>query len=259
MNTRNQDAVRAVVAALEAQGDAAQRQVLTGFFKTGKGEYGEGDRFLGVRVPQTRQVAKHFRKVDLAVVDSLLQSAYHEVRLCGLLILVEQFTDALKAYRRRRAGLEPLESLLVFYLGHADRCNNWDLVDLTAPKVLGEWLMIDAVAAGRKRAELDRLAGSSCLWEQRIAMVCTMTPLRYGSPEYTLTYAERLVHHPHDLMHKAVGWMLREMGKRVDMALLRAFLERHAATMPRTALRYAIELMSADERKHWMDLKPQRP
>lgn len=229
-----------------------QRQVLLRFFKTAPGEYGEGDEFLGLKVPETREVVKCvWKDLPLDEVPVLLLSRWHEVRLCGLLVLVEKFSRLLT---KRLAGdpeaLRQREELLQMYLHHADRANNWDLVDLSAPKILGEWV----VRADRERAlrTLDALADSPNLWRQRMSIVCTWTTSKAGDPSWCLRYAERHLHHTHDLMHKAVGWMLREMGKRVSMDLLRDFLRQHLHEMHRTTLRYAIEKMDEEERRYWM-------
>lgn len=247
-----------VIAYMESMRDDAQRGVLMRFFKTGPGDYGEGDEFLGLKVPQTREVVKHvWRDYPLSEVPPLLMSRWHEVRLCGLLILVAHFerlttkrlaTDA-EAVRQRK-------EILAMYIKYAERANNWDLVDLSAPKILGTWLTVDVgvnVRTEEALSLLDSLADSPCLWKQRMSIVCTWKTTQMGDPSWCLRYAERLLRHPHDLMHKAVGWMLREVGKRVSMDLLRDFLRQHVDAIPRTALRYAIELMSADERKYWMN------
>jgi len=233
--------------------DARQRQVLMQFFKTGPGEYGEGDEFLGLKVPQTRVIVKEVKDLPIGEVPLLLASRWHEVRLCGFLILVDRFEglcksrliDAPDAIRQR-------DTILQMYLDHAHQANNWDLVDLSAPKIVGRWLLLPTYFEKTKQQTLDDLAQSNNLWKQRISMVCTWMPTRQGDPSWCLRYAEMHLHHPHDLMHKAVGWMLREMGKHVSMDLLREFLRQHSQGMPRTTLRYAIEKMSAEERQHWM-------
>ena len=224
-----------------------------GFFKTGEGEYGEGDELLGLKVPQTREVVKQAQDTPLEEIPTLLMSRWHEVRLCGLLILVSQFerlakpklADNQDAIRRR-------DEILRMYLQYAHQANNWDLVDLSAPKILGRWLLLPTLITTPKLQVLDELAHSDNLWKKRMSIVCSWTTSRDGDPSYCLRYAEMHLHHPHDLMHKAVGWMLREMGKYVSMDLLRAFLQQHAHEMPRTSLRYAIEKMDDDERKYWM-------
>lgn len=241
---------------METLRDEEQRRVLIRFFKTARGEYGYGDEFLGIKVPRTREVVKAVAKdMPLSEIPELLMCRWHEVRLCGLLLLVWKFerlatkrlTDDAEAMRRR-------DEILLLYLKHAERANNWDLVDMSAPKILGCWLMLPSALGDRdyKLRVLDKLAASPCLWRQRMSMVCTWKTLQMGDASWCLRYAEIHLHHPHDLMHKAVGWMLREMGKRVSMDLLRDFLRQHAHEMHRTALRYAIEKMTDEERQHWM-------
>ena len=241
---------------MESLQNEKQRQVLMRFFKTGPGEYGEGDEFLGLKVPQTRQVVKMVaRETPLSEIPELLMSRWHEVRLCGLLILVDKFEKlATKRLENDDAAIRGRDEIVVMYLQYAERANNWDLVDLSAPKILGHWLLLPTNLSD-KRKIMDELAASPCLWKQRMSMVCTWKTTQAGDPSWALRYAEVHLHHPHDLMHKAVGWMLREVGKRSSMDLLCQFLERHAHEMPRTALRYAIELMSDDERKYWMGIK----
>ena len=265
---------------MESLRNDEQRQVLMRFFKTGPGEYGEGDEFLGLKVPQTREVVKLVAKdFPLDQVPKLLMSPWHEVRLCGLLILVDKFGKlAIKRMETNAEAITRRDEILTMYLRYAERANNWDLVDLTAPKLLGHWLLLPTEAPSApllsplkggglngggeigyhldyKRDLLDSLATSSCLWRQRMSMVCTWKTSQQGDPSWCLRYAEIHLHHPHDLMHKAVGWMLREMGKRVSMDLLRDFLRQHAHEMPRTMLRYAIEKMPEQERKMWMNIR----
>ena len=253
-----------VIAVMEQQRDEEQRQVLMRFFKTGPGQYGEGDEFLGLKVPQTRQVVRLATNLSLDEVPQLLHSRWHEVRLCGLLLLVDRFE---RSARRRLvddpSAIARRDEVVQMYLDHAPCANNWDLVDLSAPKILGHWLLLPTglgrevvgLHTDHKLSVLDHLADSDNLWLQRMSIVCTWKTSQHGDPSYCLRYAERHLHHTHDLMHKAVGWMLREVGKQVSMDLLRQFLEQHAHEMPRTALRYAIERMSVDERHYWMDLK----
>ncbi len=251
---------REIIEYMESLKNDKQRQILMGFFKTGPGEYGEGDEFLGLKVPQTREVVKQIAQgFSLSEVPMLLTNRWHEVRLCGLLILVTQFEKA--ATRRLESAPEAIrrrDEILTLYLNYADQANNWDLVDLTAPKILGHWLLLPtALGDGSekyKRQVLDQLAKSKNLWRQRMSIVCTWKTSQQGDATWCLRYAEMHLHHPHDLMHKAVGWMLREMGKRVSMNLLREFLRQHAHEMPRTMLRYAIEKMSETERKQWMHI-----
>ena len=329
-----------IIAYMESLRNEEQRRVLMGFFKTGPGEYGEGDEFLGLKVPQTREIVKNvWKEFPLSEVPELLMSKWHEVRLCGLLILVAKFerltkgtaaTTPLECTGRtgiKRTPLEctenmnnkdatlectgrtgimttPLEcteeaikgrdEILTMYLKYAEQANNWDLVDLSVHKILGHWLLLptnlkdplpspclggerppqspclrgerppqspclgggqDPLRIPYKRKVLDELAQSENLWKQRMSMVCSWKTSQMGDPSWCLRYAEVHLHHPHDLMHKAVGWMLREMGKRVSMDLLRDFLRQHAHEMPRTMLRYAIEKMSEEERQKWMKIE----
>ncbi len=242
-----------IIGYMESLKDEKQRQVLMRFFKTGVGQYGEGDEFLGLKVPQTRQIVKlTVGDTPLDQVPELLMSPWHEVRLCGLLILVEKFSRlAKKRLENDETAIVGRDEIVKMYLHHAERANNWDLVDLSAPKILGHWLLLPT-HLGDKQQIMDSLAASPCLWKQRMSMVSTWKTTQAGDPSWGLRYAEWHLHHPHDLMHKAVGWMLREVGKRCGMDLLRQFLERHTHEMPRTALRYAIEQMTDDERKYWM-------
>ncbi len=223
--------------ALESCADPLKREFLPRFFKTGKGEYGQGDKFLGVVVPNIRAVAKQYREVSFDVLARLLQSPWHECRLCALLILVERFRKSDESGKKR---------IFDFYLSRTKHVNNWDLVDLSAPGIVGAYLKDKPC-----RDTLYRLADSPLLWEQRIAVVSTYTLIKNDDFIDILALAERLLHHPHDLMRKAVGWMLREMGKR-DKELLVQFLEKHCRVMPRTMLRYAIEKFPEEERKEFM-------
>ncbi len=248
---------REIIDYMESLRDDEQRRVLMRFFKTEPGDYGYGDEFLGLKVPQTREVVKKAKDVPLDEIPELLMSKWHEVRLCGLLLLVSKFerlatkrlTDEEKAIRER-------DEILLLYLKYAEQANNWDLVDLSAPKILGHWLLLPTYLGDGtddcKRQVLDELAQSQCLWKQRMSIVCTWKTSQQGNPLWCLRYAEIHLRHPHDLMHKAVGWMLREMGSRVSMDLLRDFLRQHAHEMSRTTLRYAIEKMDEAERRRWM-------
>ena len=248
-----------IIRYMESLRNEEQRRVLMGFFKTGPGEYGEGDEFLGLKVPQTREVVRAAKDLPLSEVPVLLMSHWHEVRLCGLLIMVDMFEkQATKRLTHDTKAICKRDEILTMYLKYAEQANNWDLVDLSAPKILGHWLLLPTnLGDGTedyKRQVLDELAQSSNLWRQRMSIVCTWKTSQMGDASWCLRYAEIHLHHPHDLMHKAVGWMLREMGKRVSMELLREFLRQHAHEMPRTALRYAIEKMTDAERKQWMSI-----
>jgi len=227
----------AILHSLRQHMDAEKAIVLPRFFKTGEGEYGEGDKFLGITVPHIRLVAKQYGHAPLEVVNRLLDSEWHECRMCALLMLVMQY---------KKATEEDKQAIFDLYLSRTERINNWDLVDLSAPGIVGEHLY-----PCTDRSILFRLAESPLLWNRRIAMVSTLTFIRRGDFNDTFALADKLVTSRHDLMQKAVGWMLREMGKR-DIALLRIFLDKHAATMPRTMLRYAIEKMDSAERHDWM-------
>ena len=266
-----------IITYMESLRNEEQRKVLMGFFKTAPGEYGYGDEFLGLKVPQAREIVKSVaHDFPLGEIPELLMNRWHEVRLCGFLILVAKFEKlATKRLENNPDAIKQRDEILTMYLQYAEQANNWDLVDLSAPKILGHWLLLptnlghhpdlphigeeDRLQKDYKLKVLDDLAASPCLWKQRMSIVCTWKTSHQGDPSWCLRYAEIHLHHPHDLMHKAVGWMLREMGKsrpevQAGMNLLRDFLRQHAHTMPRTMLRYAIEKMSEQERKEWMSI-----
>jgi 3-methyladenine DNA glycosylase AlkD len=229
-----------LLARLEALADPAQAVFSQRFFKTGPGQYGAGDQFLGIRVPAVRRLVREFRATPLADAVTLLASPWHEARLLGLLLMVERYGRGDAAER---------QSVYDAYLGHTARINNWDLVDVSAPNIVGRHLL------DRDRGLLDRLAASASLWERRIALLATHAFIRNGEFADTLALCERLLDDRADLIHKAAGWMLREVGKR-DGAVLAGFLDRHAAGMPRTMLRYAIERLPPVRRHHYLTLKP---
>ena len=212
------------------------------YFKTGPGEYGEGDVFVGASVPAQRAIARACRGLARSELDLLLRSPVHEERLTALLGLCEQHAHGDAAARA---------SLSRYYLSRLRRVNNWDLVDVSAPTLLGEQLV-----AG-DHALLDELAASRDVWSRRVAMVATFARTRRGDATAALHVATRLLYDEHDLIQKAVGWMLREVGKRAGIDALEAFLEQHAATMPRTALRYAIERFPKAERDAWLARRAQ--
>lgn len=231
------DDLDAIRARLRALGDARHAAILQRFFKTGPGEYAEGDVFIGVRVPVTRKLAAQCADLPLAKLLELLRSPIHEERLLALILMVRAFArgdDALRA------------KLYDAYLANTRHINNWDLVDASAEHIVGPWL------ADKSRAPLDRLARSSSLWERRIAIMATFAFIKQGDAATTLRLAKRLLRDPHDLIHKATGWMLREVGKRVSRAQLLAFLDAHAAEMPRTMLRYAIEHLPKARRDRYL-------
>ena len=228
--------------ALEELENGYQADQLGWFFKTGPGEYGEGDKFLGLKVPQTREVSKRFQDLSLDQIEILVNDAFHEVRQLGLFILVLQFKKA--------KTLELRKKIFDFYLKIAKqgRVNNWDLVDATAP-YLGAHLV-----ETKNTKLLGDLAKTNDLWLNRISVIFTFAFLKEGIIEPTLWMAEFHLDHKHDLMHKAAGWMLREMGKSHHKALV-SFLEQHATRMPRTMLRYAIEKFPEGQRKAWLAKK----
>lgn len=225
--------------ALEKLENHYQAHNLGWFFKTGPGEYGEGDKFLGLRVPQTRAISKEFQDIPQDQVAILLEDEYHEVRQLGLFILVLQFKKTKK--------LEEQEQIFNFYIEQAKngRVNNWDLVDATAP-YLGDYLV-----RTNNLKPITELSKTKDLWLNRISVMLTFAFLKAGDPNPTLEMAEHFLSHQHDLMHKATGWMLREMGKNHPFEL-HNFLEEHATKMPRTMLRYAIEKLPEKTRKAWL-------
>ena len=232
----NAPTAKEIHANLRSLGDPQIAEHSLRFFKTGKGEYGEGDRFLGIRVPEIRDVARQCRKVKLEVVRSLLGSPWHEARLLATVILVDQY------HRGDDARKEAIYSL---YCDNLRFINNWDIVDNSAPRLVGPHLET------RDRAQLYSWAASSNLWERRIAIMATFHFIRQNDFTDALTLSERLLNDPEDLIHKAVGWMLREIGKK-DRGVEEAFLVKHADRMPRTMLRYAIEKFPERERKAWL-------
>ncbi|HPC20198.1 MAG: DNA alkylation repair protein [Kiritimatiellae bacterium] len=234
---RKSATVNAVLRELKWLRHPAQAAILQRFFKTGPGEYGEGDVFWGLKVPQTRAVLARFPEVSLAVANELLDSPVHEARFFAVAALVRAYAAGGAVERR---------AIFDFYLARAERVNNWDLVDASAPGIVGRHL-----PPGGGRRVLAKLAKSANLWERRIAMVATLEHIRQGCLENTFWLAGRLLADPEDLMHKAAGWMLREAGKR-DRAALEAFLAAHAARMPRTMLRYAIERLPVERRRAWL-------
>ena len=230
---------------LKSMADPDKAAILQRYFKTGLGQYGEGDIFIGVMVPQSRKVAKKFSQLQLVEVKMLLYSHIHEERLVALLILVWRYSSAL-------SSREEKEEIVKFYLDNIKQVNNWDLVDLSAPNILGAHLI------DRDRMLLYRLARSENVWERRIAILATYHFIRNGDFSDTLKIAEMLLQDRHDLIHKAAGWMLREVGKR-DVASEEAFLEKHRSVMPRTMLRYAIERLPESKRRRYKKNPIDRP
>jgi 3-methyladenine DNA glycosylase AlkD len=225
---------------LQSLADPAKALVLARFFKTGPGDYGEGDKFQGVVVPKVRRVVKAHRNAPRREVRKLLRSKFHEERLTALLILVDQYQRGDDTQKR---------DIYKLYLASAAHINSWDLVDLTAQHIVGAYL------DGKDTSVLTRLARSQNLWERRIAMLSTYYSIRQGDSRVALRIAELLLHDPHDLIHKAVGWMLREIGKRCSLKEELRFLDAHAGAMPRTMLRYAIERLPERLRLHYLKVK----
>ncbi len=220
--------------ALVARSDEEKKIVLPRFFKTGKGQYGEGDKFLGVTVPNIREVAKEFKDANFDVIEELIHSPWHEMRMCALLILVNN------------SKKEVTKNTFDFYLSQTKHINNWDLVDLSAPQIVGQFLL------DKDRDILYKLAESDLLWDNRIAIVSTLTFIRNNDLDDTYRLSLKMMYHKHDLMHKAIGWMLREAGKR-DAKRLYDFVMANKSIMPRTMLRYSIEKFDNETRKKLME------
>jgi len=229
----------AITKAINAQANPERAEHSMRFFKTAKGQYGAGDVFLGLTVPMQRAIVKDFRDLDMPSVLRLLQSKYHEFRLIALLIMVSQF---------ERGDDKVKKHIVDLYLAHTKWINNWDLVDSSAHKILGPWLFT------RNRKILYTLAKSTLLWERRIAIVSTFAFIRENQLDDTIKLSEMLLNDTQDLMHKAVGWALREVGKK-DVTTLEAFLDNHAKMMPRTMLRYAIEKFPEKKRNMYLKMK----
>ena len=223
---------KTITSELQALSDAEKREIFPKFVKAGKGEYGEGDRFLGVTVPNIRAIAKLHKDISIEEIRELIQSEWHEVRLCALIIMVEKSKKKDEALRKELFNL---------YLSQTKRINNWDLVDLSCRFIIGEYLL------DKSRDILYQLAQSPLLWDNRIAIVSTYAFIRKGQLEDTYALSDLMKQDPHDLMHKAIGWMLREAGKR-NPERLYDYVMSHRADMPRTMLRYAIEKFSPKER-----------
>ena len=229
-----------VIEELTFQASASKAFELQRFFKTGPGQYGEGDAFIGVAVPDIRKVARKYKDLSLIELEKLLASDIHESRLCGLIILTLQFKATNDARQHKKIFDFYIKALKARYI------NNWDLVDVSAP-IIGTYLVDNS----DPYPLLTKLAKSKSLWERRVAIIFTFAFIRAGELDPTIEISELLLKDEHDLIHKAVGWMLRELGKR-DGVLLRKFLTDHSKQMPRTALRYAIEKMPESERKRWL-------
>ncbi len=232
----NTDAA-ALIEKLDGLADPRQAAILQRFFKTAPGQYGYGDVFLGIKVPVQRKIAKKYQHLSLPAISHLLKSRIHEHRLTALLILNMQYQKADSPNR---------ETIFRFYMKHKKAVNNWDLVDLSAPAIAGDYLL------DKDRTILYELAQSKNLWDRRIAILSTFQFIRHKQTKDTYNLARTLLNDPESLIHKAVGWMLREAGKRIDTPELTTFLDRFAASMPRTMLRYAIERLPEKQRKAYL-------
>lgn len=249
--------------------DPDKAKILQWFFKTGKGEYGEGDKFLGITVPKMRTLCKNYLELSLADIEVLLASKWHEKRFAALLLLVAKYQRASKAESAAAKSQQPgskkarslqaenqnAHEIFEFYLAHTATINNWDLVDVSASYIIGHYLFtVDSLSIKQRRTKLHALARSNSLWERRIAIVATHYFIRSGFHDDTLVIAEKLLGDKEDLIHKAVGWMLREVGKR-DARALQQFLQQHHQVMPRMMLRYAIERLPERERRRYLERK----
>ncbi|PJZ80844.1 DNA alkylation repair protein [Leptospira meyeri] len=231
-----------ILSDLKKEGNKEKADFFPKFFKTGPGEYGEGDKFLGVTVPIQRKIAKkYYKEIDIPSLKSLITSPFHEVRLTTLFILVLKFESKDITEKKQK-------EIVDFYLKHTNSINNWDLVDSSADKILGAFLF------QRPRDVLDTFHLSKDLWKNRISILSTFYFIRKNDFKDTLRYCESYLNHKHDLIHKATGWMLREIGNREKKTLI-SFLQSNAAKMPRTMLRYAIEKLPESERKFWLSIK----
>jgi 3-methyladenine DNA glycosylase AlkD len=235
----NKSVVKKIREDIQRLRNPEKAKILSGFFKTGKGQYGEGDVFLGISVPEQRKIARKYADLSFTDIKKLLLSRIHEYRLIALLILIGRY---------RRADETEKQNIFNIYLKKTNYINNWDLVDLSAPNIVGDYLLT------RDRSILYRLAQSENLWERRMAIISSFAFIRAGQFDDTFRIAELLLQDKHDLIHKAAGWMLREIGKR-DQQKEEAFLRKYAAVMPRTMLRYAVERFDAKKRLSYLDLK----
>jgi len=230
--------LKAVKAEFGKETDPLKAKILSRFFKTGRGEYAEGDRFLGLTVPRIRLIAKKYTKLlTLAQISALLRSQFHEERLAALLILKEKY---------KSGNITDKNRIFRLYLSHTRFINNWDLVDLSAEHIVGAWL------EDKNKQPLFRLIRSKSIWERRIALLATFRYIKAGESALTLKLVKEVLEDKHDLMHKAAGWMLREIGKRCSPDILKIFLRTSYARLPRTALRYAIEHFPEKERQKYL-------
>lgn len=224
---------------LQKKSNPGKIKILSNFFKTGKGEYGERDKFIGLNVPANREVAKQNKEAEISVISELLESDIHEERLCALLILVEKY---------KKSDCEKKKDIFEYYIKQTKNINNWDLVDLSAPKIVGEYLL------EKDKSVLLAMSKSKSMWERRIAIVSTITFIKAGKYETTLEIAKILIDDKEDLIQKAVGWMLREAGKKEKKVLI-DFLNEYHTRMPRTMLRYSLEKLEKEEKEYYMKKK----
>lgn len=233
--------------------DKNKSQVLVRFFKTGKGEYGEGDKFLGITVPDSRKLAKKYSDLSFKEIDKLIKNKYHEIRLIALLILVDNYKKIHSFISE--SNNKKRKQIVEFYLKNTKYINNWDLVDLSSHYILGDYLLNNK---NFSKAILEKLAKSENLWERRIAIVSTFAFIYKGESDWTFKIVKTLLYDKEDLIHKSCGWMLREVGKRISKDKLREFLNLYGPKMPRTMLRYAIEHLSKEEREIYLNKKTHR-
>lgn len=249
--------LKSLLEEFQKKANPSKAMLLSGFFKTGKGEYGEGDIFLGLTVPEQRVLAKKYIHLDLQEIQALIDSKIHEHRLTGLIILAYKYENAEKEEKKEKNNkMKKKKDILkkqifYFYISNSKKINNWDLVDVTCPRIVGVYL---SNKKEKERKILYKFAKSNNLWEKRIAIVSTYAFIRKKDFRDTLAISEILMNDTHDLIHKAVGWMLREVGKQDKKTELK-FLDRHAKHMPRTMLRYSIEKFSQEEKLHYMTRK----
>ncbi len=241
MSTKNNH--KDVVVKLKALADPEIAKSSKWFFKTNKGQYGEGDKFLGIRVPEQRKIAASFSHISIEEITLLLRNPYHEARLTAVFLLVNKY---------KKADEKTKKDIFDSYLANSKYLNNWDIVDSSAHKIVGPYLSDKP----NKMVVLEKLARSDSLWERRIAMISTAYNIaKLKSADEALELAKILLKDKHDLMHKAVGWMLREIGKYIDEKILTDFLDIYAVHMPRTMLRYSIERLEESKRKHYLSIK----
>lgn len=253
MIKRNKNNLTSLLKDLKQKENKEKAKGLARFFKTGLGQYGEGDLFLGITVPESRKIAVKYNELALSNISKLLKNKYHEVRFIALLILVHKYQSS----SIPGVGENSRKQIVNFYLAHTKYINNWDLVDLSASYIVGNYLTVarqDLTMSCREdRKILERLAKSKNLWERRIAIISTFAFIYKGESEWTFRIVKMLLNDRHDLIQKACGWMLREVGKRVSEKDLTSFLDIHRSEMPRTMLRYAIERLPERKRKYYLN------